>query len=531
MKITRINYLKLPIKGSLNTLLIALLIIFNTVTQLHGQSAGSSDLSSIEYKAKQISQNEDKVTSLNREHLESYALEQDKLLDLKRQLAKLLSEFEDIMDEMRSGRFCNGCNSTASQLRGRGIGDVEQHFADNGGTHQATQAELDKKENELNAVINAKREEIKQFEFGENEFTRKRDAIDKQMEDLKNNNEALRAEIVALSKSYKERVIADGKSRSKPFVEELMRLVAELHYYEDCVDIFNTKLNDLGKEEQAAIEKSKEKVRIQNEEDKSRIADQIAQIKLDIQNLTNYYSERKGDISKLIFDLNTQIFGYKTQLMKSNIDSKEKELLEAQKQNDENKLTTAQNELNAITDKFNLDETRMNAEIQKLNDDSWKLTINLSKRQDAALIMLKEAFTTKRDILTQAKVARENSLIKTGELIAAKKDAADKAMLDFSAILEDERIRLLTACGTAGCSCYGYDAKGDVWGNWTTAKGCVNEMHSKKHNDISYGCQEESASYQSHYRSMQSGMSDSDIEALKRSTSKTKYDAILNKIN
>ena len=94
-----------------------LLISFLFITGLSAQTAGSGYVSSIESKANQISKNDEKVSDLNQQHLQTYSDEQEKLKRLNRELGALIDEKNEAMREMRQGRFCNGCNQTASQLR------------------------------------------------------------------------------------------------------------------------------------------------------------------------------------------------------------------------------------------------------------------------------------------------------------------------------------------------------------------------------------------------------------------------------
>jgi hypothetical protein len=514
--------------------IVVAVIVFNSVSiqLLFSQSAGSGDLATIESKADQIVANDNKVSLLNQQYIKTYTLEQEKLASLKNELSTLYDEMAVSLEELRQGRFCNGCDRTASELKRNGVSDVEQHFAENGGTHPAPPEKITKKENEYNALIAEKEKEVKNFEFSENEFTRKRADISIQMNDLKNINDRLRQEIVELSNWYKDKVVGEGKSKIKPFIDDLMSLTAQQHVLEDRIDIIITRLNDLDNEEVLAMTKLKEKVRLKNEEDKQNLQNRIEQLKTDLINLEKVYYQRKSEIQSQINDILTEIHNIENTLKTgTNLLFVEKTELENKKTELEGRLDARNKEMADLNSKYTEDNTRINNDIKKFNDDIWNLTINLSKRQEDASEDLKNSFILKRDILNQAKAAREINLTTTGDLLLDKMDAYDSKMQEYANILEKERNRLVAACNKAGCGCYGYDSKSDVMGNWSKAKGCVDEMNSKKHLDVYYGCEEESAIYESYYRSFQAGMSEEDLAALKRSTNHTRYDYILKKIN
>ena len=490
------------------------------------QSNGEAVLSEIESKANQILQNEKKVGELNQQYIQTYTYEQEKLKRLKKELSDLLSEKGLVLEDYRQGYFCSGCGKSRSQFA---PGETFPHAGQK--IVPATNEQIAAKEKEYDDKISTKQEEVKQFEFSENEFTRKRADISHQMDDLKALDDKIRADIVNLSASYKAKVIEEGKSKMKPFIDRLMYLVANQHYLEDRIDIFNTRISDLNSEEAEAVIKIVEKVRLQNEEDKNKLESEINRLKTDLKKTETEYSTRKYDLEILNKNLGSEILRIKKLLLaKKDLSIDERSKLETQQADLESKVKINENELTARKLKYDEDVQAISNEIKLRNDKIWDLTVNLDSRQQEAKNILMETYKTKREILNQAKAARENSLRDNAREIENKIAEDDQEMTEFYTILETERVRLVTACGSANCGCSGYDSKSEMWGNWNSAKACVNEMDTKKHLEVYYGCEEETPIYLNYYRGMQNGMSPGDLEVLKRATTRTRYDAILKTI-
>ena len=62
---------------------------------------------------------------------------------------ELETEMEQVLSELRNARFCQGCSQTARELQAKGIHDVEDHFAKNGGTRPATPQEIEARKSEF----------------------------------------------------------------------------------------------------------------------------------------------------------------------------------------------------------------------------------------------------------------------------------------------------------------------------------------------------------------------------------------------
>ncbi|RZK48182.1 MAG: hypothetical protein EOO87_20785, partial [Pedobacter sp.] len=234
-------------------------ITINALTA-NSQTAGRPTVSTVEDKANATVELEKKIVDLKFTKQQSYSLEAEKLKNLKNSISSLREEMLAVLDELRKGRFCNGCSRTASQLRKEGVSNVEIHFRENGGTRPAAPALIQQKTEEYEQKIATKEAELKAFEFAENEFTRKRVDLDRQIAESESNIDRLKREITALSKSFKEKVLKEAKTMHLSWVGDMLQTLAEKHYAEDRINIINLKLIDLDKEETKSLAESKDKI-------------------------------------------------------------------------------------------------------------------------------------------------------------------------------------------------------------------------------------------------------------------------------
>lgn len=513
--------------------LVIFLIIYSSLDtiKIHAQTSGSGYVSSIEAKANQIQKNDEKVGELNRQHLNTYSEEQNKLNQLKSELAALIREKRDVLEELRQGRFCKGCDNTASQLRNKGIYDVEDHFRKNGGTYPAPPEKIKKAEEDFDRRIAAKQKVIDDFQSGENEFSRKRDNLSKQMNDLKALSDKLREEIQALSKQYKDAVFNEGKSMHKQWVSELLRILAEKHYIEDRINIMNVKLNDLAQEERKAIADLEAKLKKKNDEDIQQLNDKINLNKQNLISLEVNYKNRIVPVNTRLQGARNQLAKIKRDLLNKNLREEEiKKLQDAQAQQ-EALITESEATLQEYQASYNEQVQKVIGENKILSDKIWNLTINFSTLVQQESTKLKTAFESKRKIINDGIIARRTSLELTGKLLSRQETASTEKNNEYVRKVESERVRMLNACSKAGASCYGTDAASAVVANWNKSKACVGEFEGAHFsNDPVYGCEEESPMYLGHYRSWAGGISASDAEALKRAENKVRYDAIMNTI-
>ncbi len=514
-----------------STLLAAILVCL----QLHvmGQTAGAGTLSTIESLANTIQANDEKMGALNRQHLESYDAENQKLLAHKKKLNDLISEKARALDELRNGLYCSQCKRPKSEIERGGSETFNGHLRRvNGVSVPATKEHIESKMAEYDRLIAAQEELIKKFQTEENEFTRKRADLEKQMNDLKGKTDDLRAKIVALSKEYKDKVVAEAKSMTLLWVDGILASLAEKHYAEDRINIINVKLGELEQEEAKAVKELKEKVTRKVEDQKKQLNEKITADKSRIYELEQLQKDRINRLNSELNTLRTRLSTITTELrINTKLNADEKSALDENRKDLENKIEQNQKEQQLYAERFESDRRQLQNGIKEAEDKIWDITVNLSKIQEESLKGLKNAFASKRKILQDAHTARMASLERLGNLVMDKKNLYRKKQSEHDAKANAERIRLLRACEKAGCSCYGKDAQGEfnlIANNRYTCIGSMENLHAN--NSVYYGCEEESVKYKSHYHSWVNGLSDSDLDALRKSSSKTRYDMILQKV-
>ena len=370
------------------------------------------------------------------------------------------------------------------------------------------------------------------MESDENEFTRKRKDIDEQMSKLKDNSDKLREEIVALSKSYNDKVKAYAKSLQTVWIEDLMRQVAEKHTIEDKIAIYEVKLKDLNAEEVKTIAESKEKTRKQNEADIKKIDQQIFLENNKITTLRQKFEVNASAIKSTVTSYEQRL--NEVEALLTNISKlAEPDIIayRAEAADLKQKIIESKADLKKTIDIFEIDKSDIEKNIKMFQNKSWELTINLSKRQEAAVVLIKQVYVTKQKLINDAITSRKESLQKCGDLLISKKRNYIKKFSDLVDIVKQEQDRLVIACRNSGASCFGTYVQGDVVLQWNNSLGCVSAMeNSRAMNGTFFGCEEESVVYKSHYNASLGAMSSSDTEALQRKVSKTRYDLILQKI-
>lgn len=516
----------------LQTLLLCFSMLFGVVSTTHAQTAGSGDLSSIESKANSIEENRKKIKDLESKIQASYQDETAKLNKIKKQLSDLRTEKSNALYELRNGFYCSKCNTPKSEFESRGESFTAHLNSVSGRAVPASQEVIQKKMDEYDRKIEAKEEEIRKFTYEENEFVRKRAEWAKQIQDLKDRNASLCQEITALSNSYKTKVVAEGKSIQTNLSSELMRFVADKHYIEDRLDIIAVKLNELASEEQKALSEIRDKVYKKNEENKKNLGEKIESNKMRLTSLENSHNQRLAAARGTLSGLQSRLNDVNRALANaSQLKPEEVEKLQQQKTELTERIDAEERQIEQYEADYKRSSDAIEQENRELSDKIWQLTVNLSKLQDEAAENVRKAFATKRTILTDARAARTKSLELAGGTLLSKKSSYRQKFMDYAKIVDNERIRLVRACQKAECSCYGYDTHGTVVSNWNSAESCVGQMESAHFSsDPIYGCTEETAAYRQYYASLINGLSDADIQALQKKSSRTRFDLIFKKV-
>ena len=364
-----------------------------------------------------------------------------------------------------------------------------------------------------------------------NEFMSRRTQLEKENKRLHAENNDKRALIVRLSLQYKQEITNETKTKIKTLCFETLNLAAQMNFIALRIDILNVKVRDVQAQEKTALVALENKIRQQNDMDVSAEEKKVTQHRTEIQKtLQQFNLESRAPESKL------------SALVK------QRGLLEDQINHTGSmevaKLTQLQEQLNAV--KASIENTE--AYIEKLKTDfseknRWlneqigismnrksTLILDLYKRIDSAVSVLKNAYTSKKDILNSAIDLRKQALITTGRNLSHKKDEFDQLFKKYLTFVEGERRRILESCSDAGAGCGGADTYTAASALWSESMGCISLMEGGHAKDPGYGCAEESTLYLSYFNALMQGLSPEDNNALQRKTSNTKYDAIIEKV-
>ena len=364
-----------------------------------------------------------------------------------------------------------------------------------------------------------------------NEFMSRRTQLEKENKRLHAENNDKRALVVRLSLQYRQEIINETKTKIKTLCFETLNLAAQMNFIALRIDILNVKVRDVQAQEKTALVALENKIRQQNDMDVSAEEKKVTQHRTEIQKtLQQFNLESRAPESKL------------SALVK------QRGLLEDQINHTGSmevaKLTQLQEQLNAV--KASIENTE--AYIEKLKTDfseknRWlneqigismnrksTLILDLYKRIDSAVSVLKNAYTSKKDILNSAIDLRKQALITTGRNLSHKKDEFDQLFKKYLTFVEGERRRILESCSDAGAGCGGADTYTAASALWSESMGCISLMEGGHAKDPGYGCAEESTLYLSYFNALMQGLSPEDNNALQRKTSNTKYDAIIEKV-
>jgi hypothetical protein len=541
-----------------NIYLISFLLLFGIAKS---QTSGSSEVSSIESKAKQILGLEDKISKLQAERQQTFQDELTKLNLMKDDLERLKrmkieNEFEvqkrldRLMDEIEnSTSWKNRRESAESGWKEHNPGEcgaggpppkcpvdhwyrvsVSVAMAEYEAYKQSKINEIKKDLYKYDDKIKAKENDINTFQFYDNEFIRKRKSIDDDINKARNDISRLRDEIVQHSRSFKNKILDETKSKIQPYSNDLMRTVAEIHSIEDRIIIYENKINELNNDEVLAKSNARQKVVDKNNYEIKLREEKIRDLKLQQNEIEKSFRKQENEFKTLISKYKSELFTIENELKNNKkLTEEERKELEQKKKELELKIDENNKELNSTkaiyVEKFNL----KTIEIKKYDDEIWDLKINLPQKESNAERMVIEAYEMKRNILKDGKSSTNDRIIAKKTDLRTKEIEYDDKMRAYNNLIDGEYYRIYKACQSVGCSCYGSDAKSESWLIWSNSRNCISSMEQVRKGSVYYGCQNESQVYLSHYKNLQSGLSDKDKQNIQSEILNDNYQKILNK--
>jgi DNA repair exonuclease SbcCD ATPase subunit len=525
------------------------------------QTAGSGTLSRIESLAQKELANSEKVGELNRKHMDTYVLEDLKLQRLeselreaeKKQLKVEMSvedELEAKLDEIENGQSWINRRESAE----RGYKEYNPGRCNAGGPppicvadhwyrvsydeamreyNALVERELDKirdKKTRADIALKEKREELQEFQFGENEFAKKRDDINDEMNEILAENSDLRSEIEALSKVYVEKVKSEAETKQNSDLKPWLNTIAQKHHAELKIGILQAEIEELNDDEEEAIIQLENDLRQENDLEIQEREQTIFIIKSELQAFLKSSDDELDSDKKKLSSKKSQLYETEKELEKKDqLPPEEVQRLEVLVMKLEPEIELLEAKIESLERNQKVEKTRMESEVKLLEDEIWDLKINLPSLILEEVNDLREAYAAKREILNDAISGRQLKLESIEQALRNHESSFRAKVSDYENILEPERRRLLDACSASGCSCWGAGIVGDVWSIANSLISCAFQLE----NDSMYytGCEKASETYRSDYNRMINGISDREIGVLKRQNSEYQFESLLKKFN
>lgn len=325
----------------------------------------------------------------------------------------------------------------------------------------------------------------------------------KEITDANNKIDKLKAELIALSKRYEKAIEEDAAYKTKTSIKEMVHLLATLHYTADMIIRYDQLIAENSVKEAEQKQQAKEKVIKQLDELRNKI-------KKDIENIERFYDSEKNKLAaewdkcdldiatndRKIQNLNQQLAGFAgTETARNNIEEEMKQLRSINYT-----LAQKKNQLDAtiktLPEKEREDTELLRQELFNLNSDSFNLVREAEK-------LVETAFNSKREILTQSKDEKIVLKQKQQQQYNTKLQEKDRAFKSWANVVDEERIRIMNACGSVKCSCYGTYVYNNIIGIWNKDKDCLSKLDNLRSNSgVLYGCEE----YKSYYDTLYSGL-------------------------
>jgi hypothetical protein len=541
--------------------ILAVVLLACCTLTVFSQTAGSGTLSQIESLAQKELANSEKVAELNRKHMDTYVLEDLKLKRLEgelREAEKKQLQTEMAVEDELAAKLDEIENSSSwinrRESAQRGYKEYNPGRCSAGGPppicvqdhwyrvsydeamreyNALVERELDKirdKKTRADIALRDKKEELTEFQFGENEFAKKRDDINDDMNEILSENSDIRSEIERLSKVYVDKVTQEAESKQNSDLKLWLNTIAQKHYTELKIGILEAKIGELNDEEIEAIEQLKDRLRKENDQEITKREQSINIIKTELNAFLKYTDDEiKADESKLR-NKRTELRETELQLeKKATLPAEEVQRLETLQLKLESEIAQLEQSIESRETNQKFEKSKKEAEIKVLDDEIWDLKINLPSLLLEEENDLKDAFAAKREILEDAIEGRKLKLESIEQELRDHEGAFRSKVSAYENMLEPERRRLLDACSKSGCSCWGAGIVGDVWSIANSLISCAFQLE----NDSMYytGCEEASQSYRSDYNRLMNGISDRDLGVLRRQNSQYQFDKLLKKFN
>jgi hypothetical protein len=282
-------------------------------------------------------------------------------------------------------------------------------------------------------------------------------------------------DILTLSKTYDDKVFAEGKSKHNAWIVNLMDYASAILIADDKITIQKALLVKLEKQFEEEVQKTIEKVKEENTKEQNRCNALIAvneqKVALHQAELVAYTGEADQKIKEALLQKATTD---KALTNNNLVDDARLDLLKQQKEISENISFLQKNSINNINilkGKISL----LEEENQKLKEEVGLLIAGLYKKQQEEVAKIKILFDTKKNTVNQLIITGKTILASARKEYTEKANFYEKENTKYIDIIAKEAARILSVSQETGCTVWN-ETRGKVVTNWNKLFPCVNNI-------------------------------------------------------
>lgn len=487
------------------------------------QTSGSGYVSSIEAKAKQILALEAEIEALKQKISRLGVQKQESIDNAKKRLAEAIERTKT--ESSWKNRLQTAQNGWEEKSPGTcSAGGPPPICSADHWRHTSVAASMAKYNEYLDDYLQPYRDAVKEAGKSEQkEIDRAGRDIDEKTLQLPD----LRKQLVALSKQYEDHMKETAEKKAKMYGMELARMLSEVHYQEDLVAQYKKLIEENNAKEIAKKKEVTDKVKAQIETLKKKL-------ELDIVANENKYKQVIASQESIIqqnnttiADLQSKIHDVEVKLQNLKLTESEKLALEEQKKNLQTPLYRAQEKVRDLTNYISQLKVQLNQETTMIRNEIFTLTSDESKKIAAVRQLVEDAFATQREMLQESKTSAETRVTNMTKSYRSKMDENGREYNKWVSVADGERVRVMRACQSVSCACYGTYVVNEANMTWNRTKDCLNTIERVRKTDGSIvytSCSALIAFYESLYKGYNGGNTAAQQHALERQKASNRFE-------
>lgn len=495
-----------------------LYFLFFVSVEVSAQTAGLSDVISVEAKAATIDKNRELINQFREELINLEALWRNKLDKLKDELSALYKERDNLIADMKVGAKCSQCGKYKSEFEKEGK-SFEQHLGEvKGYAVPATTAELEATRKMFSEKIALKKVQIQNLEVGDNAVLKKR----KEISNLEETNDKLCKEITGLSKNYETKVFAEANAKQENWITELMNNVVSILIADDYIAVYKARIVRLNQAFQKETDIIKEQVRKMNLQAQNDRNTTIVTNQQRIEEIRTAQAGFLAPVESNLADLKKQKNLTEAELKKVPLTDSLKSF-----------LTNRLNQL--IGQIYSLEKTKqdynttvykniaaLENENKRLTEEVFQLKANLFKQQEQEIARIKPDYDKKIMVANQGIAKSTTDLAEAKKLYGSKSELYKKQNQLYIDQVVTESNRIAGAGKKVNCSVWN-DVRFKVMTNWNQMFPCVSTLATmaKPYSYTvfnSYCSGKSASSFKSSYKSFLLGLNAEDLETVRENS-------------